>query len=241
MHPHPAVTKTSGALYPLDQLQAVLTWFVPTVKRFPRNLEGVFIVTTRNGTPAITVAATCMGASDREVEATLAVMQTCPASNAITQWSNRDQIVPHDTQPATEIQPTGARFAVDNIWTNASAAQLLPFISRLWSDAPAPTCSIFLQGWGPIRRLPDMAYSVQADLYLALNGTYYDPADDARVMDWVVAGSRSMDSICVGAQMNDENITRHQARYLSADASRRLEAMHRKYDPQRRFPGFLTA
>jgi len=29
------------------------------------------------------------------------------------------------------------------------------------------------------------------------------------------------------------------ARYLSAEASQRLESMRYKYDPQRRFPGFL--
>jgi len=39
--------------------------------------------------------------------------------------------------------------------------------------------------------------------------------------------------------MNDENTEHHLARYLSPEAARRLETMRNKYDPERRFPGFL--
>jgi FAD/FMN-containing dehydrogenase len=241
LHPRPPVTKTSGALYPMNQLEPALTWFINSLPSFPPNLEVVFIVTTRDGTPAITLAGTCLGASDQEVEATLAVMDTCPnLDTVLSRWRNRDRIVPEDVQQPTEIQPTGARFSVDNIWTNASAAQLIPFVRALCAQMPAPTCSLFVQAWGPIRKLPDMAYSVQANVYIAINGTYYDPADDARVANWVVDGARGMDGIAVGAQMNDENMQRRSARYLSAEAAKRLEAMHRKYDPKRRFPGFLS-
>jgi FAD/FMN-containing dehydrogenase len=242
LHERPPVTKSSGVLYPLDQLEPALNWFIDALPSFPRNLEVVFIVTTRDGTPAITLAGTCLGASDQEVEATLAVMDTCPNLNtAISKWSNRDRVVPVDVQQPTEIQPTGARFAVDNIWTNASAAQLIPHLRELWAQMPTSTCSLFLQAWGPVRALPDMAYSVQANLYIALNGTYYDPADDVRVAQWVLAGARRMDSISAGAQMNDENMQSRPARYLSPEAARRLEAMHRQHDPKRRFPGFLSA
>jgi FAD/FMN-containing dehydrogenase len=242
LHARPAVIKSSGALYPIDQLEPAFTWYVDALPSFPRTLEVVFIVTTRDGVPAITLSATCMGATQQEVEATLAVMQTCPScKSAISTWSNRDRFVPYDLEQPTEIQPTGARFAVDNVWTNASAAQLIPYLREFCTHMPTPSCSIFVQNWGPIRALPDMAYSVQANLYIALNGTYYDPADDARVAQWVADGARRMDAIAVGAQMNDENMLSRPARYLSADSARRLEAMRRRHDPGRRFPGFPSA
>jgi hypothetical protein len=84
-----------------------------------------------------------------------------------------------------------------------------------------------------------MAYSVQADLYISSNAVYYDPAEDARCETWAVQSMRNLESISAGAQMNDENIEHHPARYLSPDASRRLEALRSKHDPQRRFPGFI--
>jgi hypothetical protein len=153
-------------------------------------------------------------------------------------WS-RDIIVPFDVEPATDSNPTGARYAVDNIWTNASADALLPLIRPLLTGLPSPKSYIFLQCWGPIRKLPDMAYSVQADLYISSNAVYYNPDDDARCETWAVQAMRNLDAISAGAQMNDENTEHHPARYLSAEASRKLEALRRKHDPERRFPGFL--
>jgi FAD binding domain len=242
LHQRPPVIKSSGALYPLEQLEPAFSWYVDALPSFPRNLEVVFIVTTRDGVPAITLSGTCMGATEREVAATLAVMQSCPSwKSATSAWVNRDRLVPYDLEQPTEIQPTGARFAVDNIWTNASAAQLMPYLQELCTHMPTPSCSIFVQNWGPTRTLPDMAYSVQANLYIALNGTYYDTADDARVAQWVAEGARRMDDIAVGAQMNDENMLSRPARYLSAHSARRLEAMRRKHDPAQRFPGFPSA
>jgi hypothetical protein len=146
-----------------------------------------------------------------------------------------------DVEPPDETQPTGARHAVDNIWTNASAAELVPLLRGLVPEFPTPQSHIFWQCWGPIRKLPDMAYSVQADVYIAINAVYYDPADDTRCEAWVVKSAKRLDSISVGGQMNDENTEHHMARYLSDEASKRLEAMREKYDPQRRFPGFLRS
>jgi hypothetical protein len=84
-----------------------------------------------------------------------------------------------------------------------------------------------------------MAYSTQADIYISSNAVYYDPSDDARCEAWAVQAMRRLDSISAGAQMNDENIEHHPARYLSEAAYRRLETLRRKHDPERRFPGFI--
>lgn len=242
LHPRPAVMQSSGALYPIELLEPVFTWYRDKLPSFPANLEVVLVATVRDGKLAVTVGGTCMGDNVEAVQSTLAVMQTCPVLDRATRsWKNVDRVLPYDIQQPSEVQPTGARFSVDNIWTNASAEQLWPHIQRVCNNMPTPDCSIFLQNWGPLRKLPDMAYSVQADLYIALNGTYYDPADDARVAKWVVDETRHMDSVSVGAQMNDENMTNHPARYLSDQAAKRLEVLHRRYDSQRRFPGFLKS
>lgn len=240
LHPRPPVTKSSGSRYAMTHFEPVVTWLVDSLPGFPGNLEVVLTVTTRDGVQAVTIAATCMGQTDREVEDILAVMKTCPVfGQATAKWENRDRVVPYDVEQPGDVQPVGARFAVDNIWTNASAAALLPHLRRICSTFPSPQSSLFLQCWGPLRKLPDMAYSVQANLYIAVNGTYYDPADDPKVAAWVADSTRRMSDLSAGAQMNDENMARHPARYLSPEASRRLEAMRRQHDPHGVFPGFL--
>jgi len=242
LHARPKFTRSSGSRYEPDQLVPVITWLRNSLPSFPTNLEVVLTYTTRDGKLAVTVAGTCMGDDEAEVNATLAVMASIPViAQATTKWENRDRIVPYDTEPPGDVQPTGARFSVDNVWTNAPADQLVPHLQRVCDTLPTPLSSLFLQCWGPIQKLPDMAYSVQADLYIAINGTYYDPADDARVADWVVDMSRSMSSISAGAQMNDENMARNPSRYLSPAADKRLAALRRKHDPSARFTGFLRA
>jgi FAD/FMN-containing dehydrogenase len=242
LHACPPVMKSSGSRYGLEHFAPVVTWLRDSLPSFPRNLEVVLTVTNRDGQPAVTVAAACLGDTEPEVEAALALLGSCPViGQANMRWDNRDRIVPYDVEPAGDVQPTGARFAVDNIWTNASAAQLLPHLQRICASFPSPQSSLFLQCWGPVQKLPDMAYSVQADLYVAVNATYYDPADDARCAAWVVESTRSMAGIAAGAQMNDENMALHPARYLSRNAERRLHSLRRKYDPQARFAGFMQA
>jgi FAD/FMN-containing dehydrogenase len=90
-----------------------------------------------------------------------------------------------------------------------------------------------------VRKLPDMAYSVQGEIYISSNAVYYDPADDARCEAWAVGAMRKLDAISIGGQMNDENIQHHPARYLSPEAASRLEKLRHRLDPQGRFPGFI--
>lgn len=242
VYPRPRVMKQSGYVYSITELEPLVTWLRASMAHFPRSLEVVMIAQAAKGEPTLLVAGTCLGDSEREVRSNLALLGSCPvASKAKAKWSDVDVIVPLDVEAPDEIQPTGARFAVDNLWTNAAAADLLPFLHRLFTDYPTPQSNIFWYCWGPPAKIPDMAYSVQADVFIAANAVYYDPADDERCESWVVDSIKRLDGVSAGAQMNDENTEHHMARYLSDGAARRLQALRSKYDPQGRFPGFLRA
>jgi hypothetical protein len=239
LHERPTVMKSSGFVYGLEDLDTVITWMRGALYSLPRNLEIVTIAHALDGTPTFSLIGNCLGDSERQVVEALALMESCPAATkAIRKWK-RDIVVPMDVEPENDSNPTGARYAVDNVWTNASAAQLLPHLKRLFSDFPTPKSYVFIHWWGPIQKLPDMAYSVQADVYISANAVYYDPADDARCEAWVIDSMKRLDVISVGAQLNDENTEHHMAGYFSPKAAQRLESMRAKYDPQRRFPGLL--
>jgi hypothetical protein len=241
LHKKPQVMRSNGFSFDAGDLETVIGWVRATMSTFPRILEVVLIGSAANGIPTLTMIGNCLGDTAEEVDSALAILQRCPAVPRAKQQWTRDIVVPFDVEPPTDSNPTGARYAVDNIWTNASAEALLPLMRSLLTGLPTPKSYVFLQCWGPVRQLPDMAYSVQADLYISSNAVYYDPADDARCERWAVQAMRQLDAISVGAQMNDENIEHHPARYLSPDASRRLEALRRKHDPQGRFPGFIKS
>jgi FAD binding domain len=240
VYKRPPVMKQSGYVYDGKELEPVLHWIRTAMTTFPLTMEVAMIVQSPKGAPTVTVAATCFEESEEKAKAALAMLDACPvAGKALSKWSNVDTVLPLDVEGPTEGQPTGARHAVDNFWTNASAAELAPLIRKLAAEFPTPQSHLLWLCWNRNRKLPDMAYSVQADVFVAVNAVYYDPEDDARCGDWVVNGAKLFDSVSAGAQMNDENTERHMARYLSDDASKRLESMREKYDPGRRFPGFL--
>jgi FAD/FMN-containing dehydrogenase len=240
LHKKPPVMKVSGFNFGIDDLETVIGWVRETMATFPRILEVVLLGREDHGVPAVTMLGTVCADSTEEADAALAILQRCPAvPRARKKWGG-DTLVPWDVEAPTDSNPTGARFAVDNIWTNASSRELLPLMRPLFTSFPTPKSYIFVQVWGPPRQIPDMAYSVQADLYISSNAVFYDPADDQRCEAWAVTAMRKLDSISAGAQMNDENIEHHPARYLSTKAAERLEALRRRHDPERRFPGFIT-
>jgi len=238
LHPKPKIMRT-GFIFGISECETVIGWVRETMAEFPRSLEVVLIGKEVDGVPMLQLSGHCLADSDEEVNGAMALLQRCPAVARAQQKWVRDIVVPFDVEPPTDINPTGARFAVDNIWTNASTEALLPLMRPLLTDRPTPKSYIFMQVWGPVQHLPDMAYSTQADIYISSNAVYYDPSDDARCETWAVQAMRRLDSISAGAQMNDENIEHHPARYLSEAAYRRLEALRRKHDPERRFPGFI--
>jgi FAD/FMN-containing dehydrogenase len=240
LHPKPPVMKSSGYIYAMSELEPVITWMRGALPSMPRYLEVVTIANALDGTTTFSLIGNCLGDTEQQVVDALAILQTCPvADKAIRKWVNKDIVVPYDVEPETDSNPTGARYAVDNIWTNASADQMLPRLRELFSSFPTPKSYAFIHWWGPVERLPDMAYSVHADVYISSNAVYYDPSDDARCQAWAVDAMKKFDGISAGAQMNDENTEYHMARYLSPEATRRLDAMRKKYDPQGRFPGLL--
>jgi hypothetical protein len=86
-----------------------------------------------------------------------------------------------------------------------------------------------------------MAFSVEADVYVATYVIYQDPADDARYADWVHRRTAALAAAHgAGAYLGDTDFTRRQDRFLSADAYRRLASVRAGRDPDGRFGSYLT-
>ena len=74
---------------------------------------------------------------------------------------------------------------MDCTWTDAPAEVLAPMLQELWSELATEHSFSIWYGWAPPRERPDMAFSVEADVYVATYVIYTDPADDARHAEWV--------------------------------------------------------
>ena len=103
---------------------------------------------------------------------------------------------------------------------------------------PTPQSFTIWYGWNPVRPLPDMAFSMEANVYVATYAVWSDPADDERVQRWVTERYRALEPVSKGTYLGDADLLNRPAPFMAPDNFRRLAAIRDEYDPHRRFPGF---
>ena len=245
----PPVMKLSAYGYTADVLEELFTWARGIVDKIPPYMELVIVSTAHDAKTGLaspvrlTVAALAITETHKQADDALAILETCPVLSKAT---FRRVGIPQDLEQryasGYAADPAGYRFAVDNIYTNAPAAELVPKLRKLFTELPSPRSHVFWLNWGPTRPFPeDMALSVQGDVFLAAYSLWEDPAQDEAMEMWPVNQFKDLRSLSVGGQMNDENIARSPQRYLSDAANNKLEALRERHDPHGVFLSFLRS
>ena len=94
--------------------------------------------------------------------------------------------------------------------------------------------------WGPCPPRQDMAYSIEADIYLALYGSWKDVADGDKYADWARSNMAAMSHLATGIQLADENLGQRPARFASDEAAMaRLDKVRAAYDPDGLFHSWM--
>ncbi|MCE9578446.1 MAG: FAD-binding oxidoreductase [Deltaproteobacteria bacterium] len=131
--------------------------------------------------------------------------------------------------------PDDHRYAVDNMWTRAPIDALLPGLHRIVETLPpAPSHALWLN-WAPPAERPDMAFSMEDRLYLALYAVWRDAADDHRFDRWPVERMRELAHLATGIQLADENLGQRPAKFVADPNLVRLDAARAAHDPAGRF------
>lgn len=172
----------------------------------------------------------------------LALLETCPVL---------PKAVMREVDVVTELDdllqggedllyPPGAHYAADNMWTNASADALLPSMHRIAETLPPAPSHMMWMLWGPTQPRPDMAFSMESDLYIALYGISTDKAAEAANQAWVTERMRELEFVADGIQLADENLGARPFRFLANSNLQRLEAIRAKRDPNALFHSFMA-
>ena len=104
---------------------------------------------------------------------------------------------------------------------------------------PAPAHMLWML-WGPTEPRPDMAFSLESDLYIALYGISMDEAGESQCQAWVTERMRELGPLADGIQVADENLGARSFRFLSEPNLQRLETIRRKRDPNGRFHSYMA-
>jgi FAD/FMN-containing dehydrogenase len=245
LHERPRSMVRSTYVYPPDCLEEVLGWANGIRTAVGPALEAtVFLRRDLPGVgpePGLLVTAPALTASDEESRATLEILATCPVLDRAVE---REEYVPTEiaellTTGDELLYPVGARYEADNMWTNAASDALVPGMAAIADGLPAAPSHVMWMLWGEPQALPDMAFSMQAELYVALYGIGSDPADDGRRERWVTENMRALAPHAAGIQLADENLARRPFAFMAPENRARLEAIRRERDPDGRFVSYM--
>ncbi|OBA75059.1 oxidoreductase [Mycobacterium sp. 1554424.7] len=245
LYPRPAVCGTSIYVYPWDVADEVYSWARGISAEVDRRVEMQAIATRGlpemgiEG-PAIAFASPAFADSEEEAQQALAIFGTCPVvDKALLQVPYLPSDLPTWYTAVMTHYLNDHRYTADNMWTSASAEQLLPGIRTILDTMPPAPSHFLWLNWGPSPPRQDMAYSVEDEIYLALYGSWKDAADDEKYGDWAGSNMAAMSHLATGIQLADENLGNRPAKFATDEAMARLDKARATYDPDGLFNSWM--
>jgi FAD/FMN-containing dehydrogenase len=243
--PRPKVFLKSDYVYPIEAYDDVLRFVHAAQPRLSRSME-CLVFTRRDilghpGPGALLTAPVLADSKEEAIEA-LAILEQCPArSKAVLTNINAVTELDALLQEGEDLlYPPGARYAADNMWTSAPVEALLPGMRDIATSLPAAPSHMMWMLWGPTEPRPDMAFSMEDDLYIALYSVWHDAADDRKHQAWVTDHMKKLEPLASGIQLADENLAARPFKFIAEKNLARLETLRAKYDPGGLFHSYMA-
>jgi FAD/FMN-containing dehydrogenase len=134
--------------------------------------------------------------------------------------------------------PPGWRYAVDGIWCDGPAAEVIAAAAPLL-DVPSAASFLLWMLWGHYPEAENACWSKQAPLYLSPNAVWQDPTDDLRHEQWAHGALAELASISQGLQFSDNNLADRPDDGLTTPNLLRLETIRAQYDPEGLFCSYM--
>jgi len=139
-------------VYAIDELEPLITWLRTAMRSFPRALKWSCSrrppkVRQRSPSPDL------LWETPTEVKAALAIFGYCPVVSKPKRRGRTWMPSCRWMRSSGRKHATGARYAVDNIWTKRFGGGTPAVDARTFSRVfPTPQSHVFIQVWGPIQK-----------------------------------------------------------------------------------------
>jgi len=244
IYPRPGVLGTCLYMYPIEVADEVFSWARSIDVDDRVELQ---VLTSRNApevgpdVPTITIASPVFAESDDEAAQALAVLGTCPVIDRATVNVPYLPTTLANWYSAVMMKyPAAHRYSVDNMFTSASADDLLPGIRRIIETLPPHPSHFVFAGWKPSAERATMVYGVEDEIYLGLYTAWGDPADDQNYGDWARSNMAAMSHLATGISLADENLARRTATFITEPNMARLQQIRAAYDPEGMFHSWMA-
>jgi FAD binding domain len=227
----------------LEDFDVVMTWLHDAHHGVADTVEIVALTRTDPAfgpDPLLLVTALAMVDDESGADRALAPFRENPAlDRALFVVDNRPTTPEAERARQLDDNPEGHRWAVDNAWLSGSASDVVPAMRRAYTTLPNEKAFTIWFSMAPLRRLPDMAFSLQSEIYLASYVLWEDEGDDERCLGWLESAMADLQPVSVGQYLGDSDHTRRQVRFMTDDAWARLQQVCADRDPHRVFVGYL--
>ncbi|GAA4369129.1 FAD-binding oxidoreductase [Nocardioides caricicola] len=228
----------------LDDFDEVMTWLHDAHHSVADTVEIVALTKTDpalSPDPVLLVTALAMVDSPLEADQALAPFRKNPClDRALLVLDNEPTTPEAERARQLEDNPEGHRWAVDNAWLSGTAAEVVPAMRRAYTTLPNAKSFTIWFSMAPLRSLPDMAFSVQSEIYLASYVLWDSPEEDEANQAWLASAIADLDPVTVGQYLGDSDLRRRPHRFLSDGAWDRLQQVYADRDPDGLFVGYLV-
>lgn len=241
LYPKPAVLGSSFYAYPIECADEIYPWAREISADIDRRVEVQIVASSSVPSagidrPAIVLASPVFADTEAEARQAFGVLQRCPTlDKALVAVPYAPVDMPTWFQAVMSNYLADHRYTADNMWTSASAEELMPGIRTILATMPPHPAHFLWLAWGPSPQRQDMAYSLESEVYLALYAGWKNAADDAEYRDWPRANMAAMAPLASGIQLADENLGNRPAKFAAEENMDKLDAVRAEYDPDGRF------
>jgi FAD/FMN-containing dehydrogenase len=131
--------------------------------------------------------------------------------------------------------PDNHHWGVDNMWTKAPVEQLIPYLKEMSNNLPPAPSHVLWLNWYPPKRKTDMAFSLEDNIYIALYGTWENPADTPKYGTWANDWMQKMNHLSTGIQLADESLHKRTSPFVSENHLQKLDEIRANRDKEELF------
>jgi FAD binding domain len=257
--PLPKALYASTYLYPIDQAETVLNWWQTIHGTVSLNIELVLlgqnvpnlpnmeerhpesIGTERVDIPVIIVHALVFEKTVKAAIAALKPFETCPVlEKAYIRRTNYETTFAEQMLLQTEANPEGHRWVVNNAWLEGDKNKITELMLPAFTELPNAKAFSLWYSMAPLRQLPDMAFSLQTEIYFASYVIWENTEDDEKYKTWLKNIMNHIAPVTAGQYLGDSDFTSHQRKFISNENYEKLEQIRAKRDPDGRFHSYLA-
>ena len=236
LHPKPKYIGGMLHFYRMKHLEEVFRWAAEVGPTVPPAVEFQILVTQRTMMslmwPGLEVVAPIFADSRDELEEAKRFMQTCPIKQkAFFRTPYLPMGMNFLFQGAMAHYPENHCYDVDNIWTSASIDALMPYLKEIGDTMPSAYTHMLWLNWYPPKNRPNMAFSMEDNIYIALYNIYKGEQHSAERKQWATEKISKMAYLSSGIQLADENLNHRTAKFMAAKNLAQVTEVRNVYDP----------